>query len=412
MKNFFLSLLWLFGILLSFAGGMVFAQTSVVIISEVKGVITPSTEEFIHRVISYGTQHQAKALIFLLDTPGGLEESMRNIVKLFLQSPTPITVYVAPQGARAASAGSFLLMASHHAFMSPNTTVGAAHPVTIEGQTVNEKIVNDAASFMRSLAEARGRNPEIAEKMVRESLSLTEKEALNYHLIEGVMANVEEIFALFHLKDPQIVRVNMNWKEKTLQYVLNPNFAYLFLTLGALGVIFELANPGSIVPGVFGGILILLAFYAFSILPVNFVGIVLIFLGLLFLLLDLLVIPGIGVLSAGGVLSLFLGSLILFNPERGITISKSLVIAVVGCVTGFFLIALFGIIKTTKQKVRVGMETLTDKIGIAKEDLQPEGFVMIDGELWWARSEEPVKKGEKIRIFKKEGQILLVKREG
>ncbi|MGQ9473535.1 MAG: NfeD family protein [Candidatus Caldatribacteriaceae bacterium] len=412
MKKFFLSLLWLFGVLLSFASGIVFAQTSVVIISEIKGVITPSTEEFVHRVISYGAQHQAKALIFLLDTPGGLEESMRNIVKFFLQSPIPTTVYVAPQGARAASAGSFILMASNHAFMSPNTTIGAAHPVTIEGQAVNEKIVNDAASFMRSLAETRGRNPEIAEKMVRESLSLTEKEALTHHLIEGVTANVEEIFTFLHLEGSQIVHLNMNWKEKMLQYVLNPNFAYLFLTLGALGIIFELANPGSVVPGVFGGILILLAFYAFSILPVNFVGIVLIFLGLLFLLLDLLVIPGIGVLSAGGVLSLFLGSLILFNPERGITVSKSLVIAVVSCITGFFLIALFGIIKTSKQKARVGMETLTEKTGVAKENLQPEGFVMIEGELWWARSEEPVKKGEKVRVLRKEGQTLLVKREG
>jgi len=379
-------------------------------VSEITGVITPITEEFIHRVLNRGSTEKAQAVIFFLDTPGGLEESMRNIVKAFLQSPVPIIIYVTPQGARAASAGSFLLIAAHHAFMSPNTTVGTAHPVTVEGQVVSEKIVNDAASFIRSLAETRGRNPEIAEKMVRESLSLTEKEALEYRLIDGVASSIEEIFDTLRFEKPQLIKIEMNWKEKTLQYILNPNLAYLFLTLGALGIIFELANPGAIAPGVFGGILVLLAFYAFSVLPVNFVGILLIFLGLLFLVLDLLVVPGIGILSVGGVVSLFLGSLTLFNPERGITVSRSLVITVVLCIAVFFFIVLLGIVRTVRQRVRVGIETLAGKIGIAKDDLTPEGFVVVDGELWWARSEEPVKKSEKICVLRKEGQILIVKR--
>lgn len=381
-----------------------------VIVSEIKGAITPITEEFVSRVISRGVQEQARALILLLDTPGGLEESMRNIVKAFLQSPLPIVIYVSPQGARAASAGSFLLLAAHHAFMSPNTTVGAAHPVTMEGQTVSEKIVNDAASFMRSLAETRERNPEVAEKMVRESLSLTEKEALKQGLIEGVAENLGEIFAALHLENPQVIRVEMNWKEKALQYILNPNLAYLLLTLGALGMIFELANPGAVVPGVFGSIAILLAFYAFSILPVNFVGILLIFLGLLFLILDILVIPGIGILSVGGILSLFLGSLALSNPERGVTVSMSLIITVTVCIAAFFFIVLVGVARTMRQKVKVGVETLAGKSGVAKEDLLPEGFVVVEGELWWAKSEEPVRKGEEIKVLRKEGQILIVKR--
>lgn len=383
-----------------------------VVIGEIQGAITPVTEEFIQRILLRSVQENAQFVILSLDTPGGLEESMRNIVKTFLQSSIPIVVYVSPQGARAASAGSFLLMASHHAFMSPNTTVGAAHPVTVEGQMVNEKIVNDAASFMRSLAETRRRNPEIAEKMVRESISLTEKEALKHGLIDGVVSSMEEIFTALQVQNPQIIRIAMNWKEKTLQSILNPNLAYLFLTLGALGIIFELANPGAIAPGVFGGILVLLAFYAFSILPVNFVGILLIVLGLLFLILDLLVVPGIGILSVGGILSLFLGSLTLFNPEKGVTISKPLIIAVVACIAAFFLILLVGVARTIRKKARVGIETLTGKTGIAKEDLLPEGFIVVEGELWWARSEEPVKQGEKVKILRKEGQTLMVKREG
>ncbi len=381
-----------------------------VIVSEIKGVITPISEDFVSRTIAHGVQEKARALILLLDTPGGLEESMRNIVKAFLQSPLPVVIYVSPQGARAASAGSFLLVAAHHAFMSPNTTVGAAHPVTVEGQTVSEKIVNDAASFMRSLAETRGRNPEVAEKMVRESLSLTEKEALKQGLIEGVVENLGEIFATLRLGNPRVIRVEMNWKERTLQYILNPNLAYLLLTLGALGMIFELANPGAVVPGVFGSIAILLAFYAFSILPVNFVGILLIFLGLLFLILDILVIPGIGILSVGGILSLFLGSLALFNPERGITVSMSLVITVTVCMAVFFSIVLVGITRTMRQKARIGAETLAGKHGVARDDLLPEGFVVIEGELWWAKSEEPVRKGERVKVLRKEGQILIVKR--
>ncbi|NSW75501.1 MAG: nodulation protein NfeD [Candidatus Atribacteria bacterium] len=383
-----------------------------VVIGEIQGAITPVTEEFIQRILLRSVQENAQFVILSLDTPGGLEESMRNIVKTFLQSSIPIVVYVSPQGARAASAGSFLLIASHHAFMSPNTTVGAAHPVTVEGQMVSEKIVNDAASFMRSLAETRRRNPEIAEKMVRESISLTEKEALKHGLIDGVVSSTEEIFTTLQVKDPQIIRIAMNWKEKTLQSILNPNLAYLFLTLGALGIIFELANPGTIAPGVFGGILVLLAFYAFSILPVNFVGILLIVLGLLFLILDLLVVPGIGILSVGGILSLFLGSLTLFNPEKGVIVSKSLIVAMVACIAALFLIFLVGVARTIRKKVRVGIETLTGKTGIAKEDLLPEGFIVVEGELWWARSEEPVKQGEKVKILRKEGQTLMVKREG
>ncbi|MCX7667734.1 MAG: nodulation protein NfeD, partial [Atribacterota bacterium] len=355
-----------------------------VVTGEIQGAITPVIEEFIQRVILQGIQEEARLVILSLDTPGGLEESMRNIVKIFLQSPIPIATYVSPQGARAASAGSFLLIASHYAFMSPNTTIGAAHPVTVEGQMASEKIVNDAASFMRSLAETRKRNPEIAEKMVRESLSLTEKEALKYGLIDNVASSVEEILFTLQVRNPQVIRITMNWKEKTLQHILNPNLAYLFLTLGALGIIFELANPGAVVPGVFGGILVLLSFYAFSILPVNFVGILLIVLGLLFLIMDVLLIPGIGILSVGGILSLFLGSLTLFNPEKGVTISKSLVITVVACIAVFFLIALVGIVRTTRQKARGGGETLIGKTGIAKEDLLPEGFIVVEGELWWA----------------------------
>ncbi len=387
------------------------AASAEIIVSQINGAITPATEEFLTRILKQGQEENVQAIVLLLDTPGGLEESMRNMVKTILSSPIPIVVYVFPQGARAASAGSFLLISAHHAFMSPNTTVGAAHPVTAEGQTVSEKIVNDAASFMRSLAETRKRNPEIAEKMVRESISLTEKEALHHGIVEGIAQSVEDVLQFVHLENSQIVKIDMNTKEKIMQYLLNPNFAYLFLTLGALGIVFELANPGAIVPGVFGSILLLLSFYAFSLLPVNLVGMVLIFLGILFFVLDFFVTPGIGILSVGGVIAFFLGSLTLFTPGKGITLSFSLILAIVSSLAFFLIVILFAVVRTVRQKVKIGMDSMVGKCGVAKEDLSPEGFAVIDGELWWVRGENPIRKNERIKVLRKEGQILIVRKE-
>jgi len=406
--KFFLSLLLL---AISFSG-VPFAQSQEKIISgKVEGTINPVTEQFIIRLIEEGEKEEAKAILILLDTPGGLEESMRNIIKAILQSPLPVISYVYPPGSRAASAGSFIVMASHHAFMSPNTTIGAAHPVTVEGQEVGEKIVNDLASFIRTLAETRGRNPEIAEKMVRESISLTEKEAQEKGIIDGIARSPEEVVETLGIKNPRIIEINMKGKEKFLHFLLDPTLAYLFLVIGALGIIFELSNPGAVIPGVFGTILLLLSFYAFSIFPINLAGILFIVLGLFLFLLDILVTPGIGILTAGGAVALFFGSLILFDVQGGISVPLNVIITTVACVVAFFVFALGMAIRAMKKEVVTGRESLIGQVGIAKEDLNPEGFITVEGELWWAKAESPIKKGEKVVVSQKEGQTLIVKKE-
>lgn len=409
-KNLKILLLLLLVVAILFWNSFVAAQEKV-IIGKLEGVINPVTEQFVVRLIEEGEKEEAQAILILLDTPGGLEESMRNIVKAILQSPLPVITYVYPPGSRAASAGSFIVMASHHAFMSPNTTIGAAHPVTIEGQEVGEKIVNDSASFIKTLAETRGRNPEIAEKMVRESLSLTEKEAQEKGVIDGIAESPEEVIEKLGIKNPQILEVEMKGKEKFLHFLLDPTLAYLFLVIGALGIIFELSNPGAIIPGVFGTILILLAFYAFSVFPINLTGILFIFLGLLLFILDILVTPGIGILTAGGAVALFFGSLMLFDVQGGITLPLNIIITTVICVTVFFAFAIGMALRAMKKKVVTGKESLIGQTGIAKEDLDPEGFIIVEGELWWSKAENPVKKGEKVVVSQKEGQTLIVKKE-
>lgn len=380
---------------------------------KIHGIITPVMEGFVHRVLTEASREEAWGVLFLLDTPGGLEESMRTIVREILQSPVPVVVYVYPQGARAASAGSFIAISAHFTFMSPNTTIGAAHPVTVEGQAVSEKIVNDAASFMRSLAESRNRNPDVAEKMVRESLSLTEKEALKKSLINGVCVSLKEVFETLSIPEASVRWVEMSGREKFLQFLVNPNLAYIFLVLGVLGLIFELSNPGTVAPGVFGGILLLFALYALSLLPTNWSGVVLLLLGFLFLFLDLFVTPGIGVLTAGGVVSLLLGSLMVFDPQSIFRIPLGLVVAVVGSITAFFTFALTLAFRALRRRATTGIESLRGKIGTARDDLSPEGFIVVEGELWWARASELVKKGEKVVVLCKEGQTLIVdKKEG
>lgn len=393
------------------------SQSNLVLVGELSGVINPVLADYLEKLLNDAIESKAKLVVLLIDTPGGLEESMRQMVKAILNSPVPVVAFVYPRGARAASAGAFLVLAAHYAFMSENTTLGAAHPVTVEGEAVNEKIVNDAAAFIRTLAETRGRNPEISEKMVRESLSLGEKEALSNGIINGIANSVREVVKKIapDLKEAEIVKISLSGREKILHALLNPNLAYILLVLGALGLVFELSNPGAIVPGVFGSICLLLAFYAFSILPVNAAGIVFILLGIIFLALDLWVTPGIGVLTVGGAIALFLGSLVLFDVRKvGIRLPIGLIIFTVLGILAFFVFALSMAIVAMRKDVRTGEEALKGKEGVAKQELNPEGFVVIDGELWWAESKEPVTPGEKIVVIGKKGGKLLVhkKEEG
>jgi len=408
----FFVLLILLGLILCY--GVAWPQGSLVLVGEISGVINPVLADYLEKLLQDALQSEAKLVVLLIDTPGGLEESMRKMVKSILNSPVPVAAYVYPRGARAASAGTFLVLAAHYAFMSENTTLGAAHPVTVEGEAVGEKIVNDTAAFIKTLAETRGRNPEVAEKMVRESLSLGEKEALSSGLIDGIAVSLEEVVekVLSTLKEVKIVRVPLSGRERILHALLNPSLAYLLLVLGALGLIFELSNPGAIVPGVFGSICLLLAFYAFSVLPVNVAGVIFILLGFAFLALDLWVTPGIGALTVGGAISLFLGSLTLFDVRKvGIRLPLELIIFTVLGILAFFVFALSMALVAMRRKVRTGEEALKGKEGVARQVLNPEGFVIVDGELWWAESPEPVAPGEKVMVVGKKGNRLLVNKK-
>jgi len=406
------SLILAFLVLFLFLPATVFAASEIWV-AEIKGVINPVLTEFITKTVEEANLEQVPYLVFLIDTPGGLEESMRVIVQAILQSQVPTVAYVHPPGGRAASAGSFILMACHHAFMSPSTTIGAAHPVTIEGEEVGEKIVNDSAAFIRSLAEQRGRNPEVAEQMVRESISLTEREALEKGVIEGIAQSIEEVLSSLGVENFHLIRKNMSGRDRFFHTLLNPNLAYIFMILGTLGLIFELSNPGAIIPGVVGSICLLLAFYAFSVFPVNLVGILLLILGFVLLFLDLVVTPGIGVLAGGGVVSLFLGSSMLFDVSAGIRLPLDLILTAVGAVAAFFIFALGMAIRAMRQKVTTtGTESLIGKVGVARAELNPEGLVLLEGELWRARAQEPIPKGSKVVVLaKQEGTLLVEKKE-
>lgn len=379
---------------------------------EIRGIINPVQVSYFQRALQQSISKKTSYLILRIDTPGGLDESMRELVQSILHSPIPIIAYVSPAGARAASAGSFLVMACHRAFMSPGTTIGAAHPVTISGQQVSEKIVNDAAAYIKTLAELHHRNTIVAEQMVRESLSLTENEALQKGMIDGVAPEMNDIYRSLGIEEPEVIPIPMVGKENFLHTILNPNIAYILLIIGTLGIIMELANPGSIAPGVFGGISLVLAFFAFSVFTINFTGIFLILLGIFLILLDVWVTPGIGVLTAGGSISLFFGSLLLYNIESGIHLNIEMILIALFILIGFSIFLLTMVVKTMKKKKTMGVESIIGKNGWVQKDINPEGFVVIDGELWSARSDTPILKGEEVIILKKVEHYLIVTRKG
>ena len=304
------------------------ASPGEVYVARVDGVISPSTADFIAGAIHKAEQAQAQALVIEMDTPGGLDLSMRIIIKEMLRSPVPVIVYVSPGGARAASAGAFITIAAHVAAMAPGTNIGAAHPVQMGGgemdKVMAEKVENDAAAYIRSLAERRGRNATWAEEAVRKSVSITEKEAVKLKVIDLVADDLADLLAqvdgrtietgagqvTLATKAATTTEVEMSFRDKILQVISNPTIAYILLILGMAGIYFELSNPGAILPGVLGGICLILAFWAFQTLPISFAGLLLIIFGVLLFIAELQVVSH-GVLTAGGIIAMFLGSLML-----------------------------------------------------------------------------------------------------
>jgi membrane-bound serine protease (ClpP class) len=391
------------------------------------GVINPVAAEYVADAIEAATERRAEALILKLDTPGGLDSSMRTIVKAILSSEVPVIVYVAPTGARAASAGVFLTLAAHRAAMAPGTNIGAAHPVALGGGSMDDemkqKVENDAAAYLKSLAERRGRNVQWAEDAVRKSVSATEQEALTLKLIDAVAADLPSLLAQLDgrevvtlagarrlaTKDAEVAEFPMSTRLRVLAALSDPNVAYILMLIGIYGLIFELSNPGAIFPGVVGGIALILAFYAFQTLPINYAGLLLIGLALLFFLAELTV-PSYGLLTVGGIVALTLGSLMLIRGDLpGFGLSWSVIAPAVILTTLFFAVMLRYAWRSQRAIPATGIESLIGAAATAKTAIAPRGTVLVHGELWEATSGESIAADAPVEITAVEGLTLVVK---
>jgi membrane-bound serine protease (ClpP class) len=410
--------------LLPIAGPAAAAPVSLI---ELDSAITPVTVRLLATAIERAQAEGAQALIVQLNTPGGLERSMRSMVQSILGSPIPVIVYVAPTGARAASAGVFITMAAHVAAMAPATNIGAAHPVAIGGGTDKEmikKVENDAAAFARTIATEKGRNAEWAEKAVRSSVSATEREAVKLKVVDLVAESVPDLLAKIDGRTVKTTRgqvtlatkgapvkvIEVRFRDQFLALISDPNIAYLLMMAGMLGIFFELSNPGAVLPGVIGGICLILAFYAFQSLPVNWAGLLLILFGVVLLILEIKVVSH-GVLAIGGVVAMLLGSLMLYDtPETtGIRLSWYVMIPTVGTTAGLVFFAVSMGIRALYRPAVTGESAMVGRLGVARSALAPEGQVMIDGELWRAVSQDgAVAAGEPVRVAAIDGLTLKV----
>ncbi|UCG91480.1 MAG: nodulation protein NfeD [candidate division WOR-3 bacterium] len=396
-------------------------------VSEMSGVISPASSSFLVRAIDLAEKNDATCLIVKLDTPGGLDESMREITKRILNAEIPVIVYVGPKGARAASAGVFILYAGHVAAMAPGTNVGAAHPVSMGGEKVDsvmlEKVTNDAVAYIKALAKARRRNERWAEKSVRESASVDAETALTLKVCDIIADNEKNLIekldgwtitlddreVTLETESKPIKRVVMTLRERLLLILTNPNIAYILLLLGIYGLFFELQNPGMIFPGVVGGICLILGFYALHLLPVNYAGVALIILSAILFILEIYVTSQ-GLLTIGGVIALIMGSLILFESDVPfLRVSWEVIMIVAIIIGGFFIFLLFMGVRAQFKKKVSGREGLVGEIGVAKTDIKPSGgTVLIHGEYWNAVSDAPIKKNQKVRVIRIEEMVLHV----
>jgi membrane-bound serine protease (ClpP class) len=390
------------------------------------GVISPVSVRLVESALERARAQGAQALIVRLDTPGGLERSMRSIAQRILNAEVPVIVYVAPTGARAASAGVFITLAGHVAAMAPATNIGAAHPVAVGGGADKEslrKIENDAAAFIRTLALERGRNADWAEKAVRSSVAVTEREALRLRVIDLIAESVPDLLekidgrvvkttrgpVTLTTRGAQVVPVEVGLRDRFLNVITDPNVAYILMMLGVLGLFFELSNPGAIVPGVIGGISLILAFYALQSLPINFAGLLLILLGVVLLVAEIKVVSH-GILAIGGVIAMALGSLMLFDaPELGLRLSPWLLVAAVGVVATAVLVAMAAGARALRRPPMLGARGMIGATGIARGPLAPAGQVHVSGELWRAVAEGgDVEDGRAVRVVGVEGLTLKV----
>ncbi|MBS1946644.1 MAG: nodulation protein NfeD [Bacteroidetes bacterium] len=411
-----------------FLPGGILAQTAVAI--KIDGTINPASADFIHNSLEKAQKENAACFIIHLNTPGGLLESTRSIVRDLLQSDIPVVVYISPAGAHAGSAGVFVAMASNVVAMAPGTNIGAAHPVVLNGSAdsvMNEKMINDASAFLRSIAQKRGRDIQWAEDVVSRSVSITENEALNKKLIDIIATNDKDLLdkldgmtaqtsdgaKTLRTKSAIIKWYSMNSIEKLLNLISDPNIAYILMMLGIFGILFEFYNPGAILPGVVGGIAIILAFYSFQAMPLNYAGLALIAFGIVLFLLEIK-IASHGILTIGGAASLLLGSLMLIRPTASLNferISIAVILSAVGITLLFFLFVIGMGIRAQRNKIQTGADALADMVCEVIATLNPSGTVMVNGEIWNAESlTGPISQGEKARIKEMKGLRLYVEK--
>ena len=427
--------------------GAAAANASEVWVVELDGAITPATARYFTRSLDDAQEANAAALIMQLDTPGGLDEAMRDMIKAILASRVPVVVYVAPNGSRAASAGTYLLYASHVAAMAPATNVGSSTPINLGGSpfptgpteqpgdgdgdgnaepagpsALERKVVNDAVAYIRGLAALRGRNADWAEGTVREAANLTAAEALEQNVIDLIADDLDSLLVALDgrtvtvasntvtldLEGAEIKRIVPGWRDELLALITNPNVAYILLMLGIYGLILEFYNPGTAVPGVTGVICLLLAAYALQMLPVSYAGLALLLFGVALMVAEI-VTPTVGVLGVGGVVAFVAGSIILFDSDLpGYRVSMPIIAAAAAASAGVFLIGINSAMRARRLKVSTGREAMIGATAVALEDFAERGNVRAFGEDWLAQSPRPVHKGDKLRVTGVEGLVLRV----
>jgi membrane-bound serine protease (ClpP class) len=393
----------------------------------INAAITPPVAEFIIRSIDRAAKENAEGLVIRLDTPGGLDTAMRDIAKAILNAPVPVIVYVAPAGARAASAGVIIVASAHVAAMAPGTNIGAAHPVGIGigakmDKTMTQKVENDAAAYAKGIAKKRGRNEDWVQRAVRKSESITAEDALRLHVIDFVSPDLNDLLKQINGRDVRLngatKKINtvgalirekaMGTRNKILAAMSDPNIAYILLLIGLAGLYFEFSNPGAILPGVIGGIALIMAFFAMQTLPVNYAGIAMILFSIVLFIAEIKVISH-GILATGGVISLIIGSLMLFkSPDSSLAVSWGVLIPAVTITSLFFIGIIWMALKAQLRPQQAGAQAIVGREGVAVGDLHASGKVFVEGEYWEATSEIPIKAGDAVRVVGMENLKLRV----